>query len=44
MTDISGITFVLDEFINFPSNMDTKNINKNNRNNLFIDAGLNMIG
>ena len=25
------------------SNIDTKKINKNNRNNLFIDAGLNMI-
>ena len=51
MTDRSGI----DDFINFPcemansylkelSNINTKEINKNNRNNIFIDAGLNMTG
>ena len=51
MAGISGI----DNFINFPFKMansclkelsytDTKKINKNNRNNLFIDTGLNMIG
>ena len=51
MTGIPGI----DNFISFPfkienpylielSNTDTKKINKNNRNNTFIDAELNMIG
>ena len=50
ITDISGI----DNFINFlikmenaylkeSSNIDTKKINKSNRNNLFIDPGLNII-
>ena len=53
-TDISGITSGLDKFGNFPfkvrkwyskelRNIDTKNY-KNNKNNLYIDAGLNMIG
>ena len=51
MTGVPGI----DNFINFPfkienphlielSNTDTKKINKNNRNNTFIDAELNMFG
>ena len=51
MTGISGI----DNFINFPfkmansylkelSDIDTKNVNKNNGNNLFTDAALNIIG
>ena len=51
MTDISGI----DNFINFlikmenaylkeSSNIDTKEINKSHRNNLFTDPGLNIIG
>ena len=51
MTDISGI----DHFISFPFKManlclkelrtiDTKQLNKNNRNSVFIDAGLNIIG
>ena len=50
MIGISGI----DNFINFPfkmansylkklSKIDTKKIDKDNMNNLFIDAGLNMI-
>ena len=54
MTDITGITSALDNFVSFPfkilesyskelSNADT-NKNKNNKNNLYIDAGLNMIG
>ena len=53
-TDISGITSGLDKFVNFPfkvlksyskelGNIDTKK-HKNNKNNLYIDAGLNMIG
>ena len=51
MTDIFGIG----NFINFlikmenaylkeSSNIDTKEINKSNRNNLFTDPGLNIIG
>ena len=51
MTGISDI----DSFISFPFKMEnsclkelsdihTSKINKNNRNGLFIDAGLNMIG
>ena len=54
LTDITGITSVLDNFVKFPfktlesyskelSNVDT-NKNKNNKNNLYIDARLNMIG
>ena len=52
LTDITGI--ILDNFVSFPfktlesyskelSNVDT-NKNKNNKNNLYIDARLNMIG
>ena len=47
--------FDIDHFINFPfkmansclkelRNIGTKQLNKNNRNSGFIDAGLNMIG
>ena len=54
LTDITGIKSVLDNFVSFPfktlesyskelSNVDT-NKNKNNKNNLYIDARLNMIG
>ena len=54
MTGITGITSGLDNFFNFPykvlksyskelSNIDTKKY-KNNKNYLFIDSGLNMIG
>ena len=53
LTDITGITSVLGNFVSFPfktlesyskelSNVDT-NKNKNNKNNLYIDARLNMI-
>ena len=53
LTDISGITSGLDNFVNFPfkvlescskelSNIDIKK-NQNNKNNLYIDAGFNMI-
>ena len=53
MTDITGITSGVDNFVNFSfkvlesyskelSNVDT-NKHKNNKNNLYIDAGLNMI-
>ena len=54
MKGITGITSGLDNFFNFPykvlesyskelSNIDTKKY-KNNKNYLFIDSGLNMIG
>ena len=56
LTDISGITSGLYNIVNFPfrvlksyskglNNIDTKNYKNNkNKNNLYIDAGLNMIG
>ena len=54
LTDITGITSGLDNFVNFLfkllescskelSNINTK-IYKNNKNDLYIDPGLNMIG
>ena len=55
MTNISGYTYAIDNFLKFPfkmghwylkelSTMDTKKAYKNNERNLLVDAGLNMIG
>ena len=47
ITDISGIdNFIIkmeNAYLKESSNIDTKKINKSNRNNLFIDPGLNII-
>ena len=55
LADITGITSGLDNIVNFPikvlesyskelNNIATKKYKNNNKNNLYIDAGLNMIG